>query len=158
MAFESQQIVVREATDADRDAIVSLYVDLEEHHRALQPSNPRYSLGRKRWRELVAKLLRDASGSLLVAIERETPVGFARLALAEKPWGLSCEVETMVVAPGHRGRGIGSRLLEATEEYALSHHAKAMRVTVLIENDDGRRFYEREGYSPIAIRYGKPVA
>ena len=151
------EILIRASTTGDRAAIVSLYLELEDHHRVLQPSNARYNLGRERWDDLVAQFLADPSVAVLVAASPDGLVGFVKLLLVEKPWGLSCEIDTMVVSSSHRGRGIGRRLMGAAETYARDHEARAMRVTVLIENRDGRRFYEREGYGPIAVRYGKPV-
>jgi ribosomal protein S18 acetylase RimI-like enzyme len=157
LSFDPREFLIRPATPGDRAAIVSLYLELEDHHRVLQPSNARYNLGRKRWDGLVARFLADPSVAMLVAATPDVPVGFAKLMMVEKPWGLSCEIDTMVVSTRFRGRGIGRRLMDAAEAYARTHEAKAMRVTVLVENGDGRRFYEREGYGPIAVRYGKPV-
>lgn len=157
MPSDPGEILIRASTTGDRAAIVSLYLELEDHHRVLQPSNARYNLGRERWDDLVAQFLADPSVEVLVAAASEGLVGFLKLLLVEKPWGLSCEIDTMVVSSSHRGRGIGRRLMGAAETYARAHEAKAMRVTVLIENRDGRRFYEREGYGPIAVRYGRPV-
>ena len=42
-------------------------------------------------------------------------VGFVGLAYEDKPWGLSCEVKTLVVDEDRRGRGLGTALMRAAE-------------------------------------------
>jgi GNAT superfamily N-acetyltransferase len=95
---------------------------------------------------------------MLVAELHGSPVGLAKLSFLDKPWGVSCEIGTLVVVEGHRGERIGTRLLTQSEDIARNAGAKAMRVDVLIPNSRGRVFYERAGYEPIAVRYGKPLA
>jgi ribosomal protein S18 acetylase RimI-like enzyme len=61
------------------------------------------------------------------------------------------------VASSRRGRGIGTQLLAASEEAAARRGARGMRVEVVIENEEGRDFYERRAYRALAMRYGKSV-
>ncbi|HZA20232.1 MAG TPA: GNAT family N-acetyltransferase, partial [Actinomycetota bacterium] len=83
--------------------------------------------------------------------------GFTKLAFVEKPWGLSCEIDTMIVEAAHRSEGIGAEMLRAAEVEAYRRGAKGVRVDVLLENYDGREFYQRAGFEPFSVRYGKPV-
>ena len=92
-----------------------------------------------------------------VAAQDDLVLAFMKIHFETKPWGLSCEVDTMVVDDKWRGRGIGTQLLEEAEEIARKHGATGIRVDVLIPNYDGREFYERAGYEAFAVRYGKPV-
>jgi len=50
------------------------------------------------------------------------------------------------VAKGHRGRGIGSRLIRALEEWAPAHGITRIEVQAFSTNPGGRRLYERLGY------------
>ncbi|MBA2274750.1 MAG: GNAT family N-acetyltransferase [Actinobacteria bacterium] len=94
---------------------------------------------------------------LVAESDDEGIVGFARLSLEEKVWGTSCEVHTLVVEEATRSAGVGGRLIGAAESWALAEGAKGIRVNVLLQNAGARAFYEREGYLPIALRYGKPL-
>ena len=85
-------------------------------------------------------------------------VGFVGLAYEDKPWGLSCEVKTLVVDEDRRGRGLGTALMRAAETEAHSSGARGLRVDVLQMNGPARSFYEGLGYEMFAARYGKPVA
>jgi ribosomal protein S18 acetylase RimI-like enzyme len=107
--------------------------------------------------EIAQSALEHPDDELLVAEEDSVVVGFARLRYEEKPWGLACQVDTLVVSSASRGRGVGTELLAASEEAAARRGALGMRVEVVVENEVGRAFYEKLGYRGLAIRYGRPI-
>lgn len=151
-------ILVRDAVVDDQPEIARLYVELRDHHRLLETRNPRYELGDLVWELEARRALQDPETHMLVAESEDAGiVGFTRLSLDEKVWGISCEVHTLVVEEASRGAGIGTRLMDAAESWAEAEGAKGIRVNVLLGNAGGRAFYEREGYLPIALRYGKPL-
>jgi ribosomal protein S18 acetylase RimI-like enzyme len=59
-------------------------------------------------------------------------------------------VEHLLVAPGHEQRGIGHRLLEHAEGYAIATHARAVDIVVEADNWRARSFYSRLGYVAVA--------
>jgi ribosomal protein S18 acetylase RimI-like enzyme len=148
---------IRKARLSDAAAVGALYIELQEHHFELQPDNPRYQVSPERWLEIARGAIEHPHDEVLVAEEESTVAGFARLRYEEKPWGLACQVETLVVASRWRGRGIGTRLMAVSEEAAARRGAGGMRVEVVVESDEGRGFYEHRGYRALALRYGKPV-
>jgi ribosomal protein S18 acetylase RimI-like enzyme len=148
---------VRAATSDDLDDITRLYVELRDHHRPLQPHNPRYHVADEGWARTARRALDDPRSVVLVAEEDGVVVGFVALTFVDKPWGLSCEVGTLVVERARRGRGHGAALMAAAEARARSEGAKGMRVEVLEGNQQARAFYHRLGYGVLAQRMGKPV-
>lgn len=149
--------LIRRGVPGDASAVGALYVELQEHHFRLQPHNPRYQVEAERWRDLAREALADRAEDVLIAESESAVVGCAILRYEEKPWGLACQIETLVVTPSARGRGVGEELLLAGEQAAAERGARGMRVEVIVENDGGRAFYERRGYRPLALRYGKPI-
>lgn len=147
---------IRRATREDADAIAKLYVQLKEHHLELAPGMPRYDQPDEDWLEKANIGLRDESVRFYLA-EQLGAAGFVKLFFEEKSWGLVCEVETLVIDRDARAQGIGTALMRHAEQIARAEGAIAMRVNVLRHNTDGRRFYERDGYRPIAVRYGKSL-
>ena len=149
--------MIRAAGPADVAQVASLLVELKNHHHPLQPDSPRYLVADDRWWSEA----RDAIGSELthvfVATVGSEVCGLVILHFAPKPWGRSCEVETLVVAERWRGRGLGQRLMSWAEDFASRHGARGMRVEVLDNNSSGRSFYEDLGYQPTAVRYAKPI-
>ena len=151
------QLVVEPAGAADIPAIAHLFGELARHHGEIQPNNPRYGVPTARWREIVEKALQDPGDHVLVARSDVEVVGFVRFHYEEKPWGTSCEVETLVVDEDWRGRGAGSRLLEATEHTAVANGARGIRADILVGNDEGAAFWQARGYKRFAQRFGKPL-
>lgn len=92
-----------------------------------------------------------------VAQENGNTVAFMKLSFVEKVGGMSCEIDTLIVDEEARGLGIGQRLIAAAEDEARNRRAVNMRVDVLIANERGVAFYEREGYEAFALRLGKSL-
>lgn len=148
---------VRRATADDAAAIAALFVQLKEHHVGLAPGLPRYELPDEDWAAHTDALLTDPNKRIYIAEQGPQVVGSAVVYFEEKPWGTACEVETLVVDEETRDQGVGTSLMNRIEEVARAEGALAMRVNVLHSNKQGRRFYERDGYRTIAVRYGKPL-
>jgi ribosomal protein S18 acetylase RimI-like enzyme len=58
------------------------------------------------------------------------------------------DVETLSVASGARGQGIGSALLEAVEARLRELGISDVVIGVMAGNDDARRLYEKLGFKP----------
>jgi hypothetical protein len=58
------------------------------------------------------------------------------------------------VRPGHQGKGIGHKLLEAAEQAAQEHDCISLRLEVRRDNSQGINFYRKSGYK----QFGKIVA
>ena len=155
--MDARKVSIRPTVPEDLDDVARLYVALKEHHARLRPDIPRYRVSDGRWRKVADSALRDPDVVTLVAEMGGRVVGFTKLAFVEKPWGLSCEIDTMIVEAAHRSEGIGAEMLRAAEVEAYRRGAKGVRVDVLLENYDGREFYQRAGFEPFSVRYGKPV-
>lgn len=58
-------------------------------------------------------------------------------------------MEGIAVASSHRGRRIGSRLLQEVITYAQNLGEQSIRLDVIDTNDGARRLYERHGFVPV---------
>jgi GNAT superfamily N-acetyltransferase len=92
---------------------------------------------------------------VLVALERNTPVGFAAFGPAEltagerqDPAGPTTELSTLLVEPRWGRRGHGSRLLSAVAELAGSGGAGRLQVWLLEQDRVSTGFYESAGWAP----------
>jgi ribosomal protein S18 acetylase RimI-like enzyme len=146
---------VRDATEADVAAVGSLYVQLRDHHAQLDPGALRYRTNVQVWFGWARDLLADPSQHVRLAEDDVGAVGLSCLEFVTKPWGLACEIHTMIVRDDARGSGVGERLLDDAESLAHERGARGMRVDVLAANEAGRRFYEQRGFKISAIRYAK---
>lgn len=64
----------------------------------------------------------------------------------------SLYISAMAVRSGHRGQGIGRRLLEAARQRARALGQERLSLLCFAANTDARRLYEREGFSVIDRR------
>lgn len=58
----------------------------------------------------------------------------------------------LTVAPGIQARGIGKKLLQASEEYAQTQQCSAITITVISLRDELIKWYERRGYKATGER------
>ena len=151
------EVEVRPARSGDIGAIAALFVELKRHHARLAPENPRYQIPDVGWAQVAAQAVEDPRYEVLVASAGDHIAGFVKLSYASKPWGTSCEVDTLVVTERWQGRGIGSALMAAAEEVGRRAGAAGIRVAVLHSNDPAIGFYGALGYEVLAVRMGKPL-
>ena len=87
-----------------------------------------------------------AQDLLFLAREEGDPAGY--VALRREPDGV-LTIEQLFVVPGHERRGVGHRLLDYAEGYAIAERAPALRIVVEQDNARARDFYRREGFMPV---------
>jgi GNAT superfamily N-acetyltransferase len=92
---------------------------------------------------------------VLVAVERDTVVGFAAYGPAEvaasevpSPDGPTTELATLLVEPRWGRRGHGSRLLAAVADLARAGGARRLQVWLLEADGVSAGFFESAGWAP----------
>lgn len=74
----------------------------------------------------------------------------ALLALMERrPAAGELVMDGIAVAPEHRGRGIGARLLREIAGVAADHSCRRVRLDVIDTNPRARALYERHGFAAV---------
>ncbi len=106
--------------------------------KAVFSDEPRWNDGR-----VLDALLSDI---VIVAHERAQPAGYLALRSEDDA---AFVIEQVLVAPGHERRGVGHRLLEHAEGYAISERARALQIVVERDNRPARSFYLRSGFVPV---------
>lgn len=69
----------------------------------------------------------------------------------------TCRITALVVAPDHRGRGIGRLLIRETERRAWAAEAARIEVTSAEHREEAHAFYSAMGYRDAARRFVKPL-
>ena len=154
---------MRVAVDRDLDALARLWHEADELHARLSPGffrRPDAGRGRQR----ASEALRDAGESehetILVALDKEdgkdVVCGAVHLQIYDTPVGHTMvsqrrgHIETLIVARTQRRRGIGRALMGAATDWARSHGAHQLLLTVWAGNHDAERFYAALGYGTIS--------
>ncbi len=132
-------VTVREATPADVDALVAMLVEVAGEGRWIGTEAPVDVEARRE------RMVRDVEGEdaiVLVAEAGGAPVGQLGLHLAR--YGVADL--GMVVAPGWRGRGVGTALMAEAVERARAAGAHKIALQVWPHNAAALALYERFGF------------
>ncbi len=81
---------------------------------------------------------------LLVAWLGDRPVGSGQLGLRT----VRIELKNLNVRPDVRGRGIGSAIVVAAENWSRERGHRRIAMGVAVDNPEARRLYRRLGYAP----------
>ncbi len=159
----SDAFTIRPATPDDERALVEIQHSSAVHHATVDPDRWRTPTleeeiaARSYWQTLKP---RDAG---LVAVADGRPIGMIELWLrrpkgppgARKPFTVADF--GIAIAPAWRGRGVGTALLAAAEDWARASGAERMSMDVDAFNVDARRLYERLGYEVHGLLMDKPI-
>ncbi|MBA3788518.1 MAG: GNAT family N-acetyltransferase [Actinobacteria bacterium] len=131
------QLEIRSLALDDAPAVAALIAardaaDLDQH-------DPDFTA--EELRDWWASRRQGLNGGAWIALDGDSAVGFAKLHVE----GDCAELEDdSCVHPDWRGRGIGTRLIEELEQWAVRNGSARVRAGVL--NDDGRALLEGRGY------------
>lgn len=71
--------------------------------------------------------------------------------------GKHCYIDDLVSSEQQRSKGYGAQLLKYAEQFAQSNGCTGLRLCTGIENERGKKFYEKNGWNLRAIVYKKKV-
>ena len=153
------EIIVRDATVSDRDFVINAVRRLA-------------SFGPPPWRtplEIVTreqKALQDffdrrVHGSALLIAGRtaEQRLGYVYLETKQDYFsGRQCgHINTIAVSESYEGRGVGSALMRAAEEWARAKGFSHLTLNVFAGNDKAREIYEHMGFRAETLHYVKTL-
>lgn len=152
------RISVRVRTAAARDAeiLVTLRRQAEAAHARLLPDYFRVSPATK---TAPASASPGAGTVTLVAERDDGPggvLGYVTVKLVETPRDPAmtprrrAHVDSIVVDEDHRGRGVGTALMQAAGQWARRRGAAELVLTVWSDNRPAEALYRRLGYEPLA--------
>lgn len=107
-----------------------------------------------------ARIDRQQNQTILVAEDAGATIAWMHVAIhlyLENE--ASAEILGLVVADGHRSRGIGGALVHAAEKWARAHSCRMLRVRSRVTRERAHAFYERAGFSRMKTQhcFEKPI-
>ena len=144
-------ITIRSANREDVTEIEKLYAELEKDAVYYQPEH--FVMSPKGSRtKLTEGILESDTQIMLVAEDCGRIIGFAHVTL-QKAKAFPClkpqcniYLQDLVVTEKYRSKGIGTMLIDAAKQYGIDKGAEFMRTQVFPMNEDGLRFYQRNGF------------
>jgi GNAT superfamily N-acetyltransferase len=108
----------------------------------------------------ICKNAQEANGYEIVAIESDKKVlavmGYR--VLHDFVHGKHLYIDDLVSTGSHRSQGLGAKLLKYAEDLAKELGCKGLRLCTGIENEQGKKFYERHDWKLRAIVYKKKLS
>lgn len=154
-------VQIRPGCPEDLDRLEPLWLSVHHVHVESMPELAPYVDDATTWAErrvVYAELLAKPDTVLVLAAVEEELVGYglAHVMRAEETWVPDTwvtgprigEIESLAVLPAHRGRGLGTELLEGLEGALRARGVTDLVIGVLPGNDGAVRMYERRGYRP----------
>lgn len=112
-----------------------------------------FSVDNEKQREGLRLLVENDRACVLVAEHGGQVIGMCtgQLVISTAEGGPSVLVEDVVVAPEHRGQGVGRALMAALTEWANNRGATRMQLLADRNNPPAFAFYERLGWTSTAL-------
>jgi len=113
-------------------------------------------------RAVYVELLQRPEAFALVARRGEDLIGYAMVKIedADAVWytgSLQANLESLALLPDERGKGLGTRLLDAVDEELAKLRVTDLTIGVDVNNTGAKRFYERRGFKGgFLLMYGRP--
>ncbi len=157
------QISVRTATADDYSSICQLFDELDALHFEHLPHIFQRPDGPARDRDYFWGLIADETVALLVAEAGAELVGFVHAFVRQAPDfpivvpRRYAVVDAVVVRAGLQGNGIGRRLMDAAQAWAIAQGATSIELNVYEFNETAISFYESLGYETFSRKMSKQL-
>jgi GNAT superfamily N-acetyltransferase len=140
-------IMIRRAKDADFNAIFGLLEQLWAYKK----------LDREKIRRVFCRSLAGKNYRAFVAGQGKRVLGFAGTAIQNNLWqaGTMCHLNELIVDDTARGRGTGSKLLKAVEEYAVRKKCSGIDLESAMRRKRTHKFYTARKYDKKAYFFTK---
>ena len=156
-------IWVREACLDDFPKLLPVFEEGDRFHREALPWMFQNARGAFPTEEYIAGLISREDVGLLVAEHEDELIGSVTVRLLQSPEfpllvpRRYASVDTLVVVPEWRKRGVASRMMEACEEWARRQGATYIELVVYEFNEGAKALYRGLGYETLSRRLSKPL-
>lgn len=151
--FESQTgPIVRRATRADLPEIGNLGALLVQEHYDFDPQRflPVRPGTPEGYASFIGTQLEDQEKAVLVAVDNGDVIGYAYAAIEGFDYmalrGPAGVLHDIIVAPEHRGRGVGRLLLDAAFEFLRSRGVPRVVLSTAEQNEGAQRLFASIGF------------
>jgi ribosomal protein S18 acetylase RimI-like enzyme len=157
------EISIRQATADDYDSLCELFNQGDALHRVHLPHIFQQPKGAARETDYYLGLIADENAALLVAEAGGHLVGYGHAIMRDAP-SLAlfvprryAVVDAVVVDAGFQNQGIGRRLMEEMQPWAIAKGATSIQLNVYEFNETAISFYEGLGYQALSRKMSKEL-
>lgn len=143
--MSTSTLTIRRARASDIDAIVAIY----DQDPLTGSREDRNGEAFDRYAAAFADIDADSRQLLLVAEESGTVTGTVQVTAVQHLMARGFKVaiiEAFFIDAAHQGKGIGARLLESAEQWAMESGCHFIELTSNKQRPQAHRFYQRHGF------------
>lgn len=159
------EVSIRRANIEDYDGMCETLREVHELHCKSEPEffQMPENGSTLQSREYITELIESDDSNILLAEAEDCIVGVAIIhirnspdhpAIVQRQLGV---IESLSVLSSYRGRGIGTKLMEAAEKWVADKGVSSCELVVWEFNRDAIKLYERLGYSTVNRRMYKSM-
>ena len=110
-----------------------------------------YNVDVENVKKQIEKLTNDKNQHIIIGYEDEITrkiIGFVHAQMYESFYSdLGLNILGLAVNPDFQGRGIGRKLMNKLEEYAVDNNINFIRLNSALKREEAHKFYEHIGYT-----------
>ncbi len=154
---------VRKATASDYGALCELFDEIDALHRDHLPRIFQLPKGAAREEDYYLALIADENVAVLIAEAGGTLLGFVHAIVREPPAipilvaRRYAVVDGILVKSGFQNQGIGRRLMDEAQAWAIAKGATSVELNVYEFNTTAISFYEGLGYRTLSRKMSKEL-
>lgn len=157
------EISIREATANDYNSLLELFNEIDALHRDNLPHFFQKPYGAAREKDYYLELITDENVALLIAEVGKNLVGFVHAIVRDTPAipvfvpRRYAIVDSIVVKSEFQNHGIGRKLMDKMQEWAIAKAATSIELNVYEFNGTAISFYEKLGYQTFSRKMSKEL-
>jgi ribosomal protein S18 acetylase RimI-like enzyme len=150
-------VTIRNAVDADLDALIRLNAQVQRLHAEVYPADFKSLTDAGEVRDFLVSAMRQTHHTILLAQIDGAVVGYAWFEIQDRPqtpftWPRKrVFLHQICVDFGHRRLGVGSALITRVEERALAGGIGEFALDLWLLNDTAQAFFKSCGLKPYRL-------
>jgi len=150
------EIIVRQATKPDVEAILALWHEMMELHRELEPLAWTIAADAEETsRAYFRSCIDDPERQLLVAVRGTEVVGYLLAARSQRPPVIDVQTVGAIydccVTPTARRKGIGRLLVAKAKEWFRQQGLEIVLLNYALHNPPAEAFWQAQGFRPYQV-------
>ncbi|MHB8895350.1 MAG: GNAT family N-acetyltransferase [Candidatus Geothermincolia bacterium] len=143
-------VEIRKATLSDEEEVAVLIRELGQAVGVTGDVNP------VSWYSTLRKMIASPEWTFLVAEDGSEPTGLLILLILPSLYhgGNFASITELIVTSGYQNKGVGALLVEEAKRVARTMGCEELDVSVEVENEKAKGFYEKLGFQKKHADYG----
>lgn len=141
----------------DAKDLQKCFTELQRFENAIERNRTDGRIVGETYIRQMLEICQEKNGRIFIAEQDGKVVGYAFARIERHPERIFTTlteyvyVQDLVLLPDARGKGMGRKLLQEVEQYALDSGMRTILLTVLSKNPSAKKFYRKSGFTELDI-------